>query len=61
MNALEIATTYAEDGVVTAEHVKAALSAKSLAFDKGGEHFYNLMSALHKSVRGSNPDAAFIG
>ncbi len=58
LNALEIASTYADDGAVTAEHVKAALSAKSLAFDKGGEHFYNLMSALHKSVRGSNPDAA---
>ena len=27
-------------------------------FDKGGEHFYNQVSALHKSVRGSNPDAA---
>jgi putative ATPase len=58
LNALEIASTYAENKRITAEHIKAALSAKSLAFDKGGEHFYNLMSALHKSVRGSNPDAA---
>lgn len=58
LNSLEIASTYAENGVVTAEHIKAALSAKLLAFDKGGEHFYNLMSALHKSVRGSDPDAA---
>ena len=30
----------------------------SRQFDKGGEHFYNQISALHKSVRGSNPDAA---
>ena len=29
-----------------------------LAFDKGGEHFYTLVSALHKSVRGCDPDAS---
>jgi putative ATPase len=58
LNALELASTYAEKGTLNAEHIRAALSAKSLAFDKGGEHFYNLMSALHKSVRGSDPDAA---
>lgn len=58
LNALEIAATFAENGIITVERVRAALSAKSLAFDKAGEHFYNLMSALHKSVRGSDPDAA---
>ncbi len=38
--------------------VKNALTASGRRFDKGGEHFYDQISALHKSVRGSNPDAA---
>jgi putative ATPase len=58
LGALEVAANYAEEGRLELSQVKAALSAKSLAFDKGGEHFYNLMSALHKSVRGSDPDAS---
>lgn len=58
LGALEVAANYAEQGRLELAQVKAALSAKSLAFDKGGEHFYNLMSALHKSVRGSDPDAS---
>ena len=36
----------------------STLSAKLRRFDKGGEAFYDQISALHKSVRGSNPDAA---
>ena len=35
-----------------------ALSAQARRFDKGGDQFYDQISALHKSVRGSNPDAA---
>ncbi len=58
LGALEAAAPYAEAGVLDASQVKAALQAKGLAFDKGGEHFYNLVSALHKSVRGCDPDAA---
>ncbi len=58
LGALEVAANYAEEGRLELSQVKAALSAKSLTFDKGGEHFYNLMSALHKSVRGSDPDAS---
>lgn len=58
LSALEGAASYAEEGVLDAEGVRAALSVKGLAFDKGGEHFYNLVSALHKSVRGCDPDAA---
>lgn len=38
--------------------LEKTLLAKSLAFDKGGEQFYNLMSALHKALRGSQQDAA---
>lgn len=58
LGALEVAANYAVAGRLELAQVKAALSAKSLAFDKGGEHFYNLISALHKSVRGSDPDAS---
>lgn len=58
LGALEVAANFAEDSKLELEHIKSSLSAKSLAFDKGGEHFYNLMSALHKSVRGSDPDAS---
>jgi putative ATPase len=57
LNALELV---AGDSVqqLTAEAVKATLLTRGLALDKGGEHFYNLTSALHKSVRGCDPDAA---
>lgn len=58
LGALEAAAPYAENGVLDAAQVKVALQAKGVAFDKGGEHFYNLVSALHKSVRGCDPDAA---
>ena len=43
---------------ITAAFVQGALSTQSRRFDKGGEHFYDQISALHKSVRGSHPDAA---
>lgn len=58
LGALESAAAYAEAGVLGAPQVQAALQAKGFAFDKGGDHFYNLISALHKSVRGCDPDAA---
>jgi putative ATPase len=43
---------------VDAEFVASALSPSLRRFDKGGEAFYDQISALHKSVRGSNPDAS---
>ena len=43
---------------ITAEHLKSSLGANLRRFDSGGEAFYDQISALHKSVRGSNPDAA---
>ena len=58
LGALEGAAAYAKDGRLDVEAARAALSAKGWAFDKGGEHFYNLTSALHKSLRGCDPDAA---
>jgi len=38
--------------------IKKATGAKTLAFDKNGDHYYDLLSAFHKSVRGSSPDGA---
>ena len=43
---------------ITVDLIKNALSPGARRFDKGGENFYDQISALHKSVRGSNPDAA---
>ncbi len=47
------------DGItVTAETVENCTAKKSLLYDKNGEEHYNLISALHKSMRNSDPDAA---
>ena len=43
---------------VTPEVLSQCISRKSLLYDKGGEEHYNLISALHKSMRNSDPDAA---
>jgi len=43
---------------ITLEDVERALEKKALMYDKSGEEHYNLISALHKSLRGSDPDAA---
>jgi putative ATPase len=58
LNTLEIAATLAVDGVVTRQAVADALQRKVLLYDKSGEEHYNLISALHKSVRSSDADAA---
>lgn len=53
---------YTDDGMpvttVTKETVQLCTSKKTLLYDKGGEEHYNLISALHKSMRNSDPDAA---
>jgi len=61
LNALEIAaftTKSANRTEIIREDVEKALQRKALAYDKGGEEHYNLISAFHKSLRGSDPDAA---
>ncbi len=59
LNLFEIASDLAEDGIITESLLNEVLVDGSLRrFDKGGEAFYDQISALHKSVRGSNPDAA---
>ena len=59
LNILEIAAAYAgEAGQLDEQQMKQVLSGRNRRFDKGGDYFYDQISALHKSVRGSNPDAA---
>ena len=57
LGALEVAANLAP-GRIDLATVREALGAQVPAMDKGGEEFYTLISALHKSVRGSHPDAA---
>jgi putative ATPase len=63
LNALEMAvltTPPAPEGtrVLTLPTVEEALQHKALRYDKSGEEHYNVISAFHKSLRGSDPDAA---
>ena len=61
LNLLEQCKTAAGAAGVTqidADFVQNALTLNSRRFDKGGDNFYDQISALHKSVRGSHPDAA---
>ncbi|HNV55941.1 MAG TPA: replication-associated recombination protein A [Smithellaceae bacterium] len=46
-----------EERTITAKSAEEALLKKALLYDKDGEEHYNLISALHKSMRGSDPDA----
>lgn len=58
-NVLEVAAgLVGTGGEITHEIAKAALQKRTLIYDKSGEEHYNLISALHKSVRNSDPDAA---
>jgi len=57
-NTLEVAAAASPSGTVTGQAVADALGRKVLLYDKSGEEHYNLISALHKSVRSSDPDAA---
>ena len=62
LNTLEMVVTNAkisaEGMLVTDEVLSQCISRKSLLYDKNGEEHYNLISALHKSMRNSDPDAA---
>src|ERR1700685_3090435 len=57
-NILELASAVAHDGVIGPEAVESAIERKTLLYDKSGEEHFNLISALHKSVRSSDADAA---
>ncbi|UOD51378.1 replication-associated recombination protein A [Orrella daihaiensis] len=58
LNQLEIVLQSFDTGVVDEHQLASVLSQSGRAFDKGGDNFYDQISALHKSVRGSDPDAA---
>ena len=55
---LEIASELAHDGRIDEATLTQVLADRTRRFDKGGEQFYDQISALHKSVRSSDPDAA---
>jgi putative ATPase len=57
-NTLEVAAAASANGVISEQAITDALGRKVLLYDKTGEEHYNLISALHKSVRSSDPDAA---
>lgn len=44
--------------VINAAHIEEAVQRKNLLYDRAGEEHYNIISALHKSLRGSDPDAS---
>ena len=63
LNLLEIAADLAESGAdgagrISTDTIVEVTSQSLRRFDKGGDYFYDQISALHKSVRGSDPDAA---
>lgn len=61
LNLLEIANDLAAEsdgGLIDKSVLEQVLVGDSRRFDKGGEYFYDQISALHKSVRGSSPDGA---
>ncbi len=58
MNLLEIAADLASSGMISEAIAAEVASGGSRRFDKRGDAFYDQMSALHKSVRGSDADAA---
>ncbi len=65
LNSLEVAASLAAAGGgagrpadITRPMMEQALQKKALVYDKSGDEHYNLISALHKSLRGSDPDAA---
>lgn len=58
LNALEIAASLTRGQEITAREVEEALQKRILLYDKAGEEHFNLISALHKSLRNSDVDAS---
>lgn len=58
LNLLEVAADFAQNNEITQDLLKEVLATSVRRFDHHGEYFYDQISALHKSVRGSDPDAA---
>jgi putative ATPase len=58
LNTLEIAAGLSRTKTISAENVQEALQKRTLLYDKSGEEHFNLISALHKSLRNSDVDAS---
>jgi len=59
LNMLELAASALPDGsVITKDEIRRAVQERTIYHDKSGDAHYNLISAFHKSMRGSDPDAA---
>jgi putative ATPase len=58
LNAIEILQNARPEGLIDGAFVEDTLAKNLRRFDKGGEQFYDQISALHKAVRGSDPDAS---
>ena len=58
LNALETAADLAAQGRIGVSEIERALQHRFARYDKGGEEHFNLISALHKAVRGSDPDGS---
>ncbi len=58
LNLIELAADLTESGQIDAKTVTEVASGGRCRFDKQGEYFYDQISALHKSIRGSDPDAS---
>ena len=58
LNVIEYAASLAKNNTITLEAAKESFQKSHLLYDKNGEEHYNIISALHKSMRGSNANAA---
>jgi putative ATPase len=58
LNLIEQIAAWKVDGKLDTEALSARLMRRAAKYDKSGDEHYNLISALHKSIRGSDPDAA---
>jgi putative ATPase len=58
LNGLEAAAALAGDAAIAVDHVERAMQQRHLLYDRAGDQHYDIVSALIKSVRGSDPDAA---
>ncbi|PIE12863.1 MAG: AAA family ATPase [Rhodobacterales bacterium] len=58
LNLIEQVAAWKVEGKLDTDALTTRLMRRAAKYDKGGEEHYNLISALHKSVRGSDPDAA---
>jgi len=58
LSTLEMAASLSDGGTIDAELIEHVVQRKGLRYDRAGDEHYNIISALHKSVRNSDPDAS---